>query len=156
MLRERFRAVELIAAVVADTHASRRPSDEDDGKGHFRCILQQSCVSICGQEGACEQGHRKCLIVVLPRNKFQSLLSKSDASDSRFCLFLVNSCDPSLDELFFCLAQQSYPSQHSHISFFFDVSVVPLVRMVSELLGSLGKCRLHRGWTRLQAVICSM
>ena len=33
---------EYIAAVVADTLASRRPSDEDDEKGHSRPILQQS------------------------------------------------------------------------------------------------------------------
>ena len=85
MLREGPRSGKHIAAVVADTHASRRPSDEDDGKGHSRLILQQSCVSTCGQEGVCEQNrHRMCLNVVLPRNKFQSLPTKSNASDSRF------------------------------------------------------------------------
>ena len=73
MLREGFRAVENIAAVFADTLASRRSLDEDDGKGLSPLILQQSCVSICGQEGVCEQNrHRKCLKVVLLRSKFQS------------------------------------------------------------------------------------
>ena len=33
---------EHIAAVVADTHASRRTSDEDVGKGHSRLIFQQA------------------------------------------------------------------------------------------------------------------
>ena len=46
MLREGFREVENASpAVVADTLASRRSSDEDDGKGHPRLILQLSCVS---------------------------------------------------------------------------------------------------------------
>ena len=35
---------EYIAAVVADTLASRRSSDEDDGKGHPRLFLQLSRV----------------------------------------------------------------------------------------------------------------
>ena len=64
-----------IAAVVANTLASRRPSDEDDGKGHPRLILQQSCVSTCGQEDLCEQNsHRKCLM--LSRNESQLLLTR--------------------------------------------------------------------------------
>ena len=66
---------EHIAAVVADTLASRRPSDEDGGKGHPRLILQQSCISTCGQEDSCKQNsHRKCFM--LPRNEFQSLLTR--------------------------------------------------------------------------------
>ena len=56
------RSGEYIAAVVADTLASCRSSDEDDGKGHPRLILQQSCVSTCGQGDLCKQNsHRKCL-----------------------------------------------------------------------------------------------
>ena len=69
------RGGEYIAAVVADTLASRRSSDEDDGKGHPRLILQQSCVSTCGQENLREQNsHRKCLM--LPRNEIQLLLTR--------------------------------------------------------------------------------
>ena len=91
--------------MVADTHARRRPSDEDVGKGLSRLILQQSCVPICGQEGVCEQNHhRKCLNVVLPRNKFQSLPTKSNASDSRFCFFVLISDDPSVVEFFLSCA----------------------------------------------------
>ena len=103
MLREGFRA-ENISLQWLPTHMrSRRPSDEDDGKGRSRLILQQSCVSICGQEGVSEQGQRKCLNVVLPRNKFRSLPAKSSASDSRFCLFAVTGYDPSFVEFFFVL-----------------------------------------------------
>ena len=52
------------AAVVADTH-----------KEHSRLILQQSCVSTCGQEDLWKQNsHRKCLM--LPRNEFQLLLTR--------------------------------------------------------------------------------
>ena len=37
--------------------------------GHPHLILQQSCISTCGQENLCKQNsHRKCLM--LPRNKF--------------------------------------------------------------------------------------
>ena len=63
------------AAVVADTIASRRSLDEDDGKRHPRLVLQQSCVPVCGQEDFCEQNsHRKCLM--LRRNEFQMLLTR--------------------------------------------------------------------------------
>ena len=62
MLREGFGEVENTSLVVADTLASRRSSDEDDGKGHPRLILQQSYVSTEGQEDLCKQNsHRKCL-----------------------------------------------------------------------------------------------
>ena len=55
--------------------ASCRSFDEDDGKGHPRLILQQSCVSTCGQENLCKKNsHRKCLM--LPRNEFQLLLTR--------------------------------------------------------------------------------
>ena len=58
------RSGEYIAAVVADTLASRRSSDEDDGKGHLRLIFPLSCVSTCGQEDLCEENsHRKCLML---------------------------------------------------------------------------------------------
>ena len=56
------------AAVVADTHASRRPSDEDDGKGHSRLIFQQSCVSICGKKvyasgtGRAQKVFERCVV----------------------------------------------------------------------------------------------
>ena len=75
MLREGFGEVEYIAAVVADTLASCRSFDEEDGKGHPRLILQQSCVSTCGQEDLCKKNsHRKCLM--LPPNEFQLLLTR--------------------------------------------------------------------------------
>ena len=46
MLREGFREAEnYITAMVADTFASCGSFDEDDGKGHPRLILQQSCIS---------------------------------------------------------------------------------------------------------------
>ena len=109
-----------IAAVVADTHASRRPSDEDDGKEHSRLTLQQSCVSLCGQT------------TVAAKQVFELLPTKYNASDSRFLLFFVNSRDPSIVE--FCLAQQSNSPQRNPINFSacFSCSLVRMMRIVQE------------------------
>ena len=83
MLREGFRGKTYRCSGCRHTCKSQT-SDEDDGKAHSRLSVQQPCVPICGQECVCEQNrHRKCLNVVLPRNKFQSLLTKSNTSDSR-------------------------------------------------------------------------
>ena len=69
--------------MVADALAGRRSLDEEDGEGFSRFVLQQSCVPVCGQEGLREQHrHRECLGVVSPRNKFESLPTESNASDS--------------------------------------------------------------------------
>ena len=70
---------------------------------------------------------------MLPRNKFESLPTKSNASDSRFCLFVLNSYDPSFVE-FFCFAQQSN-SSNAAISNFLDVSAVPLCEWFENYSG---------------------
>ena len=129
------RSWEYITAVVADTLASCGSFDEDHGKGHPRLILQQSCISTCGQENLCKQNsHRKCLM--LPRNEFQLLLTRIWCHYSRFCLFTVNICDPSLVD-FFC------PVQHSRISFFGCFICSSLYNANCwELLRSFVKCRL--------------
>ena len=96
---------------------------------HSCLVLQQSCVPVCGQEDLHEQRtHRQWLRIKLPRNTFESLPTESNATDSRFCVFLRElplfitllsfSCD---------LHSSLNLSQQQTLSVFFcDVSAVPM------------------------------
>ena len=114
---------EYIAAVVADTLASRRPSDEDDGKGHPRLIFQQSCVSTCGQEDLCEQNKQpqKMFNVVAKRVSFAAHENLTATVLFFVCLFAVNICDPSLVEFFLSRAAQPYQPFFGMFQLFFLV-----------------------------------
>ena len=57
--------------VVADSFASRRSFDEDDGEGHSSRVLQLSYVPVRSQEKLRVQRlNWKPVRIVLPRNEF--------------------------------------------------------------------------------------